>query len=273
MTVFLVSNPQVTTAVDPMTIAKSAMSVLGPIVNGYISHLRAKKEAESVKIRVWMHNGDAQLNGCGFYFRVDGYSGGSGEDYFPNYVEHKCGNDKYKLRMTSQSAMYDKKVHLGNEQAKKVEVHADGYHNTFINVICIGFNERTIAGGPRAFCINNDILKSCKSLKNQWNDINIEWNDIMLTRTNRGAHKIIFHEIEKLINGFEKFDRESNDVEALWTICNRIDLVKGDFKDEYWDCPAEKTWTVATGAGNFYSWRTENKKEDKNPYGCNRYTN
>jgi len=48
-----------------------------------------------------MYNGDTQLNGCEFYF----------------------GNDKYCMRISSQSVMYDETVHLGNQQAKDVELH------------------------------------------------------------------------------------------------------------------------------------------------------
>lgn len=245
------------------------MTVLGPIVNSFINDLKVKKEAESIKIRVWMHNGDDKLNGCGFYFRVDGYSGGSGEGWFPEYREHVCGESTYQFRMTAQSAMYDKKIRLGNEQAKKIELHADGYHNTFVNVFCIGLNERTIVGGPRAFCINNDILNSCKVLKNQWDDINLNWDDMMFTRTIRGAHKIIFTEIDQLITALDKFNSEPN-IEVLHAICNKINLIRGEYLDEYWTCPADKTWTTSSGMGNFYSWKSHKRNENKNPYGCKR---
>jgi len=262
VTVFLVSNSRVTTA-SPLAIAKGAMTILGPIMNSYLSHLREIKEAESIKIRVWMHNGDPKLHGCGFYARVDGFSGGSEEGWFPDKREYICGNggDSYEMRMTAQSAMYDKKLRLGNEQAKKIELHADGWTNTHVNVLCIGLNERTIAGGPRAFCINNDILKSCKNLQNKWDRINIDFNDMLFTRTNRGPHKIIFYEIPELINAFDKFNSEPNNI-MLQTVCDKIDLVRGTYKDEYWDCPAKKC--------GIYLMSDDLKRSfaDKNPYGC-----
>ncbi|KAL4112869.1 hypothetical protein QTP88_016589 [Uroleucon formosanum] len=239
VTVFLVSNSRVTTA-NPLAIAKGAMSILAPIMNSYLAHLREVKEAESIRLRVWMHNGDPKLHGCGFYARVDGFSGGSGEGWFPDIGEY---------------------VRLGNEQAKKIELHADGWHNTHINVLCIGLNERTIAGGPRAFCINNDILKSCKSLQNKWDHINIDFNDMMFTRTTRGAHKIIFYEIPELINAFDKFNSEP-DNKVLQTICDKIDLVKGTYKDDQWDCSARKV-------GMFLMKNDiERSFDNKNPYGC-----
>lgn len=271
-TIILIAAPQKSECLDPMTAFKGAMSVLGPFVDSYLADLRAKREAEKIKIRMWMHNGDTKLNGCGFYFRATGYAGGVAEDWLPRNTEHKCGNDKYEMRMTSQSAMYDKTIHLGNEQVKDIELHADGYHNTFVNVVCIGLNERTIAGGPRAFCLNNDLLKACKDLYNKWDNINIDFNDILLTRTSRGAHKIIFTDVTELINAFEKLARNRDDNNAVQAACDRINLVRGTLKDEYWDCPAKKVWTTAHGAGNFYSWEKHSKAEDKNPYGCDRFT-
>lgn len=95
---------------------------------------------------------------------------------------------------------------------------------------------------------------------------------MMFTRTNRGAHKIIFSNIEKLIEGFTKVEKDDTDKEALDEVCSNIELVGGTFNDELWDCPAQKLWTTTSGMGNFYSWRENSKDEDKNPYGCERYT-
>lgn len=259
-TIILFTAPTMVLSVDPITAVKTVMSVLGPMASSYIANLRAKREAEKVDVRVWMHNGDTQLNGCGFYFQANGYSGGFGFEYFPKHTIHRCGDDKYRMRMTSQSANYGKKIRLGNEQVKAVELHVDGYHNTYINFMCFGFNEGTIAGGPQAICINNDVLQACKSLQNKWNDINIEWNDMMFTRTKRGAHKIILNNIEELVNAFETLKRNDNDLEALKKVCNNIDLVRGTHEDESWHCPSQRVWT------------SHEENEDKNPYGCQRYT-
>lgn len=267
----LITAPTMTLCLDPMNTTKSAMSVLGPMAESYVSNLQAKGEQEKIEVRLWMHDGDPKLNGCGFYFQVRGYAGGVGYNYFPKLVQHKCGNDKYRMRMSSQSVMYDKTVHLGNEQVKEVQLHADGYHNTYVNRMCFGFNERTIAGGPQAFCVNNELLQACKSLGKRWEHINIEWNDMMFTRTSRGAQKIIFSNIENLIRGFEKLRKDDNDKEALDDVCSNIELVRGTFKQEYWDCPAEKRWTT-THVGLIFVVQEHKKKEDKNPYGCERFT-
>lgn len=272
-TVILVLSPQKSECVDPITAFKTAASALGPFISNYMADLRAKREAEKIKIRIWMHNGNSKMNGCGFYFRASGYAGSSAEAWFPKNAEHRCGNDKYRMRMTSQSVMYDKTLHLGNEQVENIEVHADGFTNTYVNVMCIGMNERTIAGGPRAFCLNNDILLSCNQLYNKWNDVDIFWgHTLTFTRTKRAIHKIIFYDVAKLVDGFEELERNRNSTDAMKQICDHIHLVKGTHDFEEDECPAEKVWMTSSGMGAFYHWETHSKYELKNPHGCERYT-
>jgi hypothetical protein len=271
--VILAAVPEPTASQDAIAIAKAAMVLLRPVVDSYLADLRRKRESDKIKIRMWMHNGDVKLNGCGFYFRADGYSGGSGSGFFPAEVDHRCADDEtFNMRMTSQSAMYSGEVHLGNEQTRQVELHADGWHNTFVNVLCIGFDERTIAGGPRAFCVNNNILKACKKLMNKWSDVNTDFNDMMFTRTSRGTHKLVFRDIENLVNGFERLSRNNDDADAVWAVCDRMDLVKGDTSDDHWHCAARKRYTHNHLVLFLYSITNEYKAQDKNPYGCNRYT-
>lgn len=88
----------------------------------------------------------------------------------------------------------------------------------------------------------------------------------------RGTHKIIFTDVAELINGFENIERDRDDRNAVKTVCDRINLVKGTVIVDRWDCPAAKQWTTSSGMGNFYSWQYHSKPEDKNPYGCDRFT-
>lgn len=268
ITIIFKTTPDATAAsVNPITVMKTAMSVLGPITKSYVNNLRETRETDSINARVWMHYGDKKLNGCGFFFNASGHAGSTAHGYFPDYVEHKCGAKTYQMRMTCQSAMYDKSIHLGNEEVKEIEIHADGYRNTYVDTLCIGLNERTIADGPRAICINNDLLKACDA-ENRWGDIDIHWNYIMLTKTSRGASKIAFSNVSDLIDSYEKLMRNSEDADSRRIVCENISLAKGTFKQEFWECPATKIWK-ADGT-NLQSSYYATREEDKNPYGCDR---
>lgn len=262
--VILIAAPQ-TTLCSP---TKTPLSELSLTAKKYVTGLRGRNENDDIRITLWMHEGDSKMNGCGFYFKVIGVSGKTSSAHFPNYTKHVCGNETYEMRMSSPTAMYDIPISFINDQISEIEVHADGYQDTIVDVVCIGLKTQIITGrgygGPSGFCVNNDLLKSCKNLRKTWDKIDIDHHDITLTRTNRGTHKIVFREIENLMSGFDSIYRDNKSKDALQKVCERIELVRGTFNHEHVDCPAERTWTTPYGSGVTY--HSENK--DTNPYGC-----
>lgn len=87
---------------------------------------------------------------------------------------------------------------------------------------------------------------------------------ITMTRTARGVHRIVFRDVGPLSELFTTLCcggvAEDADVtaDALDRICDRIELVAGDYERDYDTCPA------AIGVDNL----TRYVSEEKNPYGC-----
>lgn len=158
------------------------------------------------------------------------------------------------MRLTRPSAVHETSVRLGNEEAESVEIHVDGTQNTGVKVACFGFNERTILGGPRAFCVNGDLLKSCKALTGKWDAVDVGPDDLTFTQTTRGVHKIVIRDVWGVIKGFRVYEQDFDDNSALRSICDRIDLVQGR-------ADASEIYCPATSDRNSRVYR-------KNPYDC-----
>lgn len=265
---------------SPLDAAKDAIAALGPVADGYLADLRQANEKDRITVRVRMHNGDPLLNGCGFYFRADGEAGSTDREFFPRYQRRDCGGDAYRMRMTVPGETYDARLRLGaGDRPKRVELHADGWHDTFVKVLCVGFGGGGGGGGARAICVNSGLLSACERLRagerrnDSADDTGAGSDDIVMTRTTRGAHRIVFSDIGTLTGEFGRIDRrDRGDDTAVHSICDRIGLVDGDYnavrgREQYSNtCPAEKrtaSVTRSSSRGNF-----EYKYEEKNPYGC-----
>lgn len=142
--------------------ARRAVAELAPSVNRYLAELRDGKHEIGVRLRVH-DRGDPSLNGCGFYARADGYAGGTDVERFPPKQYHRCGADVYRMRMTAPGRDYSAWLRLGvGERVGWVELHADGWHDTTVDTVCVGFGDRVVlAGGPRGFCVDGRVLAAC----------------------------------------------------------------------------------------------------------------
>lgn len=287
---------------NPFALAMAAMDEIGPLARSCAADMSGDGQRDHVKVRVRMHDGDPLLNGCGFYFRVDGRAGGSDREYFPQRWDHRCTDgDTYKMRVTRPAATYEQRLRLDDGgPARQAELHADGWHDTFVDSVCVAFGELAAGRGPRAFCVNSGLLKACRALlaggHHSWATVDDGWRDILMTRTTRGAHKIIFRDVDALADGFDELERDrsgavggsgdggsgdgdrSDPEVALRAVCARIDLVNGSDREEDRNCPAEKMVFRRLNRdgrlGSSFSVQYSNLftskyiNQEKNPYGC-----
>lgn len=210
---------------------------------------KENNDYESVFVKVHMYgNEEPRSNGCGFHVNIKAKNR-EGNGHLPSMKPVFCGGLKteekikgipsikaggkfkryvHKMRITSPSATYSTKIHLGNDKATSIEIHSDGWHDTQVEDICFGFGERT-AVSTTPFCINQDLLKSC--------NLNISDSDfILFTKTTKGIQKIGLNNIRR-IQDFYKKDKKQIDFSEL---CDYITIAKGYDNSSKNTCPADE---------------------------------
>ncbi|VVC33978.1 Hypothetical protein CINCED_3A014091 [Cinara cedri] len=224
--------------------------------------------ANVIDFRLWTYNGT--LTGCGLQYRAVGNESHVGSVYFPKVGEHQCGDDLYTMRTTPPNRVYADRVRLApGEHPVQIELIADGFEDTYVDRLCVGFSGAGYR--PRAFCVDNELLRACKQLTDNWKAIDLDRTSVLLNQKTRGTEKMIFRDVESLAAGLERLARNRNDGETRWAVCGRIDLIRGTVNDELANhhCIAEKS-NIRYHMSNYmvpYS-TSEIKTESKDPNKC-----
>lgn len=66
------------------------------------------------------------------------------------------------------------------------------------------------------------------------------------------VHKIVFRDLDVLVDGFQRLVRNISDIDALYVVCDRIDVVWGSSDKVNRNCDAEYLYN----AGNYRSHKT-----------------
>lgn len=195
------------------------------------------------------------VTGQPIVFQVNDVSGGRVGGHFPEVRKYICDFRRYSMRLTAPGASYGTALRMDDELAVVygVEVHAGGRQNTFVEAACFGFDGRTAtSGGARGLCINNDLLRACKRLYGAWNDVDLEWKGIPFGRSAGAVQQAVVFDVENLLGFARDYGRNPDDVSALQSVCDRIDLT-GGYEHNANTCPAIDS---------------NNETADGNPYGC-----
>lgn len=237
----------------PDEILSSSVSELGTYAKRFDVDLRSRNDTDAVgfRLKIWQLGDNNLIRGCGFYVQANGDEDGFASLRFPASQEYKCGHDTYIMRTTSylDGVTYDKQLRLPSksERAEEVEVHADGYRRTYVDVVCVGLYNKW-KSDYHSMCVNNELLRKCAGLTDKTLESYLPldiWNDtITMSKSTKGKHKIVFRDLDFLVEGFQRLVRNASDIGATHDVCNRIDFFVGEkvIDDEY--CEAEEVYNV-----------------------------
>jgi len=82
---------------------------------------------------------------------------------------------------------------------------------------------------------------------------------------------IVFRDIEDMINRFERLSRNHDHVDAVWTVCGRMDLARGYMRDDY-TVPRRRCTRTTFWHPSLTAQTITTSKTRTHPYGCNWYT-
>lgn len=228
----------------------SNMAKLGTYAKGFEVDMSDRNDIETVEFRLQMANTyGTTIRGCGFYLQVDGDKDGIASLRFPASQEHNCGSGTDEMRTTSYGdrVAYDKRLRLPSEseRAKQLEVHADGYRRTYVDHVCVGMhNERKTE--YRSMCVNSYLLDKCAELTGtlEYGPLS-DWKGVIpMSKSTRGVHKIVFRNLDFLVDDFQRLVHNASDIVAGYQVCSRISFSMGEKEigDEY--CEARHVYNV-----------------------------
>lgn len=221
------------------------MTELGMYAEDFLAGVRGRNESESISFR--LRTGVSSIKGCGFRVQADGNMDSFASLRFPAYVDHSCQDGSiYVMRTTSPNVTYDKRLRLSghSERVNRIEVHADSFHVTYVNTLCVGLHDWI--NGHRAVCVNNRLLDECgKIVGRPYEYINAS-SDIPMSRTRSAVHKIVFRELKIIVESFQRLVRNTSDRRSQHGICDYINLVEGAIEksmgEETHYCEAERKY-------------------------------
>lgn len=246
------------------------MTELGMYAEDFLAVVRDRNESESISFR--LRTSASSNKGCGFRVQANGNMDSYASLHFPAYVDHSCQDgNTYLMRTTSPNVTYDNYLRLSShsEQANRIEVHADSFQVTYVNTICVGLHDWI--NGHRVVCVNNRLLDECGKIVGRPYEYINALSDIPMSRSRSAVHKIVFRELNIVIESFQRLVRNTSDRRSQHGLCDYINLVEGDFEkptgEGTYYCEAERKYiTNLTFPVSFVSFTL--KPEYKNPDDC-----
>lgn len=208
------------------------MAMLGAYAKRFEADLRNQNDTAALRFRMrilWPDENAVAARGCGFYIKAGSDANGSDVMGFPAYREHRCDNgaETYMMRTTSaaDSPTYDVRMPLP-DRPQWVEVHADGYRRTYVEVMCVGLYVQEVAA-YRSVCVNRALLNECAVLTDQSVYAYRDTAEIPMSKARPGIQILVFQFFNSVFGGFRNMTRDASDIVSRYNVCNGIDWIRG----------------------------------------------
>lgn len=241
----------------PVPFGAASMAALAAFADRFDADLRADNDTAALRFRMriaWMDENAVAARGCGFYLRAGSDAIGTVDTRFPAYREHRCDGTGFTYLMRTTSAAdpahtYDVRVPLPS-RPQWMELRADGYRRTYVDVACVAvYVSDTV--GYRSACVDRPLLDVCAALTRQsvrgYGDAA---GHIPMSKSRAGVQILVLQDFDAVFAGFRNLTRDATDAVSRYSVCNGIDWVRGSSYGTGY-CLAERLQVDVTDDGGF----------------------